>query len=313
MLAITFHEFGGPEVLCAENLPEPTAKKGEVVIKVAAATVNPTDTLMRAGKQAAMMTEMKPPFIAGMELAGHVHAVGEGVTNVRVGQPVMAIVNPRGPGGGAMAEYVAVPAASCAALAPSVNLVEAATVPMNGLTAKIAMEQLSLPPGASLLVTGGAGALGGYVIQMAKYFGLKVVADGKDSDVELLRGLGADKVVPRGDALAASVRQLYPNGVDGLVDAALLKDSVAPLVRDGGVATAVRFTHLFTDHTRLRATNVAVLTQVTNTFSLVWLAEMLAKGVLTARVAKHFPAAQAADAHRLVEAGGVRGRVVITF
>jgi NADPH:quinone reductase-like Zn-dependent oxidoreductase len=224
----------------------------------------------------------------------------------------MAIVKPRGPGGGAMQEYVAAPAASCAVLAPSVNLIEAATIPMNGLTAKMAIEQLGLKPGSTLLVTGGAGALGGYAIQMGKYFGLTVIADGKDSDVELLRGLGADKIVPRGDAMAASVRRLYPDGVDGLIDAALLKDVAGPLVRDGGAAVAVRFTHTFTDP-RLRASNVAVISQATNASAMAWLAEKLAEGVITARVAKQVPMREAAEAHRLVEAGGLRGRVVLTF
>ncbi len=293
MLAVAFDTFGGPEVLRLAELPEPTAKPGEIVIKVAAATVNPTDTMMRAGKQAALMTAMKPPFIAGMELSGHVHAVGEGVTALKVGQPVMSIINPRAPGGGAAAQYVAVPAASAAALAPSVDLVGAATVPMNGLTAKMAIEILGLPPGSSVLITGGAGAMGGYSIQIAKYFGLKVVADGNDSDVDLLRKLGAQNVVPRGDAMAASVKQLYPNGVDGAIDAALLRDSVAPLVRDGGAAVSVRQTHLFADP-RLRSANVGVLGQLTNNAAMVWLAEMLAKGVITARVAKAYPIAQAA-------------------
>jgi NADPH:quinone reductase-like Zn-dependent oxidoreductase len=163
-----------------------------------------------------------------------------------------------------------------------------------------------------VLITGGAGAMGGDSIQIAKYFGLKVIADGKDSDVDLLRKLGADNVVPRGDALVASVKQLYPQGVDGLIDAALLRDSVVPLVRDGGAGVSVRMTHLINDP-RLRSANVMVGGQMTNTPALVWLAEMLAKGVITARVAKTFPAAQAAEAHKVVEAGGLRGRVVLTF
>jgi NADPH:quinone reductase-like Zn-dependent oxidoreductase len=176
----------------------------------------------------------------------------------------------------------------------------------------MAIEILGLPPGSSVLITGGAGAMGGYSIQIAKYFGLKVVADGNDADVDLLRKLGAQNVVPRGDAMVASVKQLHPNGVDGVIDAALLRDSVAPLVRDGGAAVSVRQTHLFADP-RLRSANVGVLGQMTNNPAMVWLAEMLAKGVITARVAKALPAAQAVEAHKLVEAGGLRGRVVLTF
>jgi len=312
MRAVAFDTFGGPEVLHLIDLPVPVPGKGEVLVKVTAATVNPTDTSMRAGKQAALMTDIKPPYIAGMEIAGHVHALGEGVTTLSVGQPVMGIVSPRSPGGGAYREYVALPAASVAPLAPGTDLIEAATVPMNGLTAKLCIEILGLGAGSSLLVTGGTGALGGYCIQMGKYFGLEVVADGKDSDADLLRRLGAKHVVPRGEGMAPAVRALYPHGVDGLVDAALLTDTAAALVKDGGAAVNARINPRITD-ARLRTATVGVLSQATNTSALLWLAEMVAKGALTPRVALRVPAAEAAEAHRRVEQGGLRGRAVLVF
>ena len=233
----------------------PIANSGEVVVKVVASPVNPTDIMMRDGRQAALMTELKPPFIAGVEFAGHVHSAGSGSSGLAVGQPVMGIVNARRPAGGAHAQFICVPAASLAALAPTVDLVEAATVPMNALTAKMAIETLELPRGSSLLVTGGPGAAGGYVIQLAKEAGLAVVADAKDSDTELLRRLGADHIVPRGEAMAKAVRALYPDGVDGLVDAALLGDRAAAAVRDGGTAVTLRRSHPITDP-RLRARGV---------------------------------------------------------
>jgi len=312
MRAVTFDTFGGPEVLHLADLPQPAPGKGEVLVKVAAATVNPTDTSMRSGRQAALMSDIKPPYIAGMEFAGHVSALGEGVTTLDIGQPVMGIVSPRSAGGGAYREYVALPAASTAPLAPGTDLVEAATVPMNGLTAKVSIEILGLPAGASLLVTGGTGALGGYAIQLGKYFGLDVVADAHDADGDLLRRLGAKHVVPRGDGMTAAVRALYPQGVDGLIDAALLTDTAAALVRDGGAAVNARVNPRITDP-RLRTATVGVLSQATNTAALVWLAEMVAKGALTPRVALRVPVAEAAEAHRRVEQGGLRGRAVLVF
>jgi NADPH:quinone reductase-like Zn-dependent oxidoreductase len=312
MRAVAFDSFGGPEVLHLIDLPIPVPGKGEVLVKVAAATVNPTDTGMRVGRQAALMTDIKPPYIAGMEIAGHVHALGEGVTTRTIGQPVMGIVNPRSPGGGAYREYVALPAASTAPLAPGTDLVEAATVPMNGLTAKVAIEILGLGAGSSLLVTGGTGALGGYAIQLGKYFGLDVVADAKESDADLLRSLGAKHVVPRGEGMVDAVRALYPDGVDGLIDAALLTDTAAALVRDGGAAVNARFAPVITDP-RLRTAIVGVLSQVSNTSALLWLAEMVGKGALTPRVALRIPVAEAAEAHRRVEQGGLRGRAVLVF
>src|SRR5262245_17050868 len=126
MLAAGFEAFGSPDVIRIIELPEPSCKEGEVVIKAVAATVNPTDTLLRIGRHASSMTELRPPFIPGMEVAGHIHAVGADVTTLKVGDPVMAVVNPLTPSGGACQEYVAVPAASVARLAPSVDPVEAA-------------------------------------------------------------------------------------------------------------------------------------------------------------------------------------------
>src|SRR5262249_42370133 len=117
MRAVTFSRLGGPEVLEVSELPEPTPGSSEVRIRVAAATVNPTDISFRSGRQFTVeqLAEMgvRSPFIPGMELAGVVEGVGEGAT-FRLGERVMAIVNPRRPGGGAQAELVVVPAASVA-------------------------------------------------------------------------------------------------------------------------------------------------------------------------------------------------------
>ena len=232
MRAAAFTEFGGPEVFRVIDLPTPVAGSGEVVVKVAASTVNPTDTLMRSGKQADLMRELSPPYIDGVEFAGTVHQVGQGVSGFAPGQKVMGLVNARRPGGGSHAEYICVPAASLAGLDASADLGEAATVPMNGLTAKIAVEMLEVSPGAVVLVTGGAGAAGGYAIQIAKQLGLVVIADAKDSDVALLRSLGADHVVPRGEGMVDAIRRICPNGVDGLIDAALIGNAAAAAVRE---------------------------------------------------------------------------------
>ena len=168
MRAVTFSRFGGPEVLEVSELPEPQPGPGEVRIRVAAATVNPTDISFRTGRQltTAQLKEMGvlPPYIPGMELAGVVDAVGEG-TDWHTGDRVMAIVNPRRPGGGAQAELVVVPAASVARVPEGTSLEAAATLPMNGLTVRLALDRLALRPGQTLGVTGAAGAVGGYAVR----------------------------------------------------------------------------------------------------------------------------------------------------
>jgi NADPH:quinone reductase-like Zn-dependent oxidoreductase len=311
MLASGFTDFGGPEVLRVVTLPEPVAGPGEVVVRVAAATVNPTDTLMRAGRQTALMAGLSPPFVAGMEFAGHIHALGGPCGTLRVGQPVMGLLNPRRPGGGAHAQYVRVPAASLALLPPALDLVEAATVPMNGLTAWMALEALELCPGGMVLVTGAAGAVGGYVIQLARHAGLTVIADAREEDADLVRRLGAHHVVPRGEGMDAAVRRRCPAGVDGLVDGALLGERAGALVRSAGVAVSLRRSNAIAD-SRLRQHGVSVTERLCDTAALAALAGLVRKGVLVPRVARTLPLSRAAEAHRLVEQGGLRGRVVLT-
>lgn len=311
MQAVTFDEFGGPDVLHLTEMPMPQPAAGEVVIRVAASPVNPTDLMMRSGLQASMMVGLTPPFIAGMEFAGHVHSLGGSVQGLKLRQPVMGVVNPRRPAGGAHTQYVCVPAASVVGLQEDADLVVASTVPMNGLTARAALDLLRLQPGNTLLVTGAAGVLGGYVIQLAKRDGLIVVADAKESDVEWLRGLGVDVIVPR-EGMDEAVRQRYPQGVDGVVDTALLQARAGALVRDGGAAVSVRKTHPINDP-RLRHHHVAVIEQMSNTKALKQLAELLVDGGLNIRIVGQLPMAEAAQAHRITEDGGLRGRMVLTF
>jgi len=312
MRASAFRAFGGPEVVHVVELPRPRAAAGEVVVRVTAATVNPTDLLMRAGKQLAMMTGLEPPFVAGMEFAGVVHEVGAGVTTCQVGQLVMGLINPRRPERGAHAEFVPAPAASVVPLAEGVDPCAAATVPMNGLTALMVIEALDLPLGAVVWVSGGAGAVGGYVMALAKRAGLHVVADAKDSDVDLLRHLGADDIVARGDVACARLRERWPQGVDGFVDAALLGTPAAACVRDGGVAVTLRTANPIVD-ARLRVRHVSVTQRVHDGPGLQRLAQLFSDGTLKPRVALRLPMEEAVQAHRLVEAGGLRGRVVLGF
>lgn len=293
-------------------LARPVAGDGEVVVRVHAATVNPTDLMMRSGQQAAMMAGLQPPFIAGMEFSGEVHSVGAGVAALRPGQRVMGVVNPRRPDGGAHAQFVCVSAASAVALAPAVDLVEAATVPMNGLTSLAALQMLSLQPRQTLLVTGGAGVLAAYIIQLAKSAGVTVIADAAPSRINDLRALGADEVVPRGIEMDAAVRRLVPSGVDGLIDTALLGDRAAALVRDGGGAVSVRKTHPFTN-SRVRGHQVSVVEHFGDTASLQRLAQLLADGKLKPRVGLRMPPSEAAQAHALTQQGGLGGRIVLDF
>jgi NADPH:quinone reductase-like Zn-dependent oxidoreductase len=312
MLAVAFDTFGPPNVLRTLEFPIPVPAKGEVLVRVAAATVNPTDVLMRSGRQAALMVELRPPYIAGMEFSGHVAQTGAGSDALRPGARVMGVVNPRRPGGGAHAQYLCVSESSLVPIDDSADLVEAATLPMNGLTALMCLEALGLTRNQTVLVTGGAGAVGGYVIQLARRAGLTVLADAKNDDAALLSELGAQHIVPRGPAMAQAVKSLYPEGLDGLVDAALVGASAAALIRDGGVAVSLRSSHTIQDG-RLRCSFVSVVGGFSRTADLSLLATLHHEGVITARIARRLPMTEAALAHELVERGHLRGRVVLLF
>jgi len=312
MRAVTFSRFGGPEVLEVSNLTEREPRPGEVRIRVAAATVNPTDIGFRSGRQSALLTGLQPPYIPGMELAGVVDAVGPGVTDWKPGDRVMAVVVPRRSEGGAMAESVVVPAASVARVPEGTSLEAAATLPMNGLTVRLALDLLALKAGATLAVTGAAGAVGGYAVQLGVADGLHVIAVAAPKDEALLKKLGAETVVPRGDDAAQRIRSIVPGGVDGLVDAAVIGAPILPAVRDGGGLAAVRG---FEGETERGITihQVRVAEYVQNQGALDRLGHLVAQGKLTLRVAETFPPERAAEAHRRLEAGGVRGRLVIVF
>lgn len=312
MRAVGVTEFGGPEALHVVGLPEPEAGPGEMRIRVHAAAVNPTDTVLRDGARASQLKEIPPPYVPGMDAAGVLEQIGDGVsTDLRIGDHVMAIVVPRG-SHGAYSERVVVPAESVARVPAGASDVEAATLPMNGLTTRMALDVLGLEPGQVLAVTGAAGAVGGYAVQLGKADGLRVIADASPADEQLVRDLGADIVVARGKEFAERIREEVPGGADGLIDAALLDELVAPAVRDGGrIATVRGFTGA--EERGITYHPVLVREYAREQAKLDRLRQQVEDGQVTLRVARTFPAEQAAEAHRILEAGGTRGRLVLEF
>jgi NADPH2:quinone reductase len=314
MKAIGAMEFGGPGALQAVDLPEPQAGPGELRIRVRAAAVNPTDTGLRSGARAAQLVDIPPPYVPGMDLAGVLDQIGAGVsTDLAVGDDVMAIVVPEG-AHGAYAEYVVVPAESVARVPAGASHAAAATLPMNGLTVRLALDLLALQPGQYLAVTGAAGAVGGYAIQLGRAEGLHVIADASPADEQLVRDLGADIVLARGDDFPARVREVRPGGADGLIDAALLDELAIPAVRDGGrIATVRGYAGPAEPQRGITFYPVRVRDYARERARLDELRRQAEAGQLTLRVARTLPASQAADAHRALEAGGVRGRIVLEF
>jgi len=310
MKAVGMTQFGGPEVLRLVDLPEPQVGQGQVRIRVHAAAVNPTDTLLRSGARPERYAGVPPPYVPGMDAAGVLDEIGEAVTtDLRVGDHVMAIVVPEG-SHGAYSQLLVVPAESVVRTPTGASDAQAATLPMNGLTARLALDLLGLEPGETLAVTGAAGAVGGYVVELAKADGLRVIADASESDEALVRRLGADLVVRRGPGFSDAVREAAHRGVDGLVDAALLNELAVGAVRDGGRIATVR--SFEGDGERgITFHPVLVRNYARENAKLDRLRQQVEDGQLTLRVARVIPAERAAEAHRLLEAGGTRGRLVI--
>jgi NADPH:quinone reductase-like Zn-dependent oxidoreductase len=283
--------------------------EGEVRIAVAAAAVNPTDIGLRA-----MGVEgIDPPWTPGMDAAGTIESVGAGVDRLSVGDQVMAAVMPRRPEGGAQAELLVVPAASVVPIPDHASLEEAATLPMNGLTALRGLELLGLAPGDTLAVSGGAGCLGSYVIALAHERGLRVVADAKPVEEDLVRGFGADVVVARSDDFAGAVRAVSPEGVAAVYDTALLNEDCFGAIRDGGGLVVVRGWHGGAAPRGITVHPVMVRDVLERTEWLQELRRLAGERRLKLRVAGRYAPEEAAEAHRVMDAGGLRGRALITF
>jgi NADPH:quinone reductase len=312
MRAVGLFTHGGPDVLQVVEVPEVHAGPGEVRIRVHAATVNPTDVGVRNGTRAEQRKVDPPPYVPGMEAAGIVDEVGSGVPDrLKVGDAVMAIVVPKA-SHGAYREQIALDARSVVRAPAGRIHSEACTLPMNGLTARLSLDLLKLSPGQVIAVTGAAGAYGGYVIQLAKAEGLTVIADASEKDEKLVASLGADIVVRRGDDVASRIREHFPQGVDGLADGAVLNERVIPAVRDGGAFTSVRgFQGIPQRDIRFAATFVRSYAQEFE--KLDRLRQQVEAGKITLRVAEVYPPERTAEAHRRLEAGGTRGRLVIQF
>jgi NADPH:quinone reductase-like Zn-dependent oxidoreductase len=307
--AIAIVEPGGPEVLRVIERDVREPGPGEVRLAVRAAAVNPTDIGLRQRGDATF----PPPWIPGMDAAGTVDSVGAGVEHLAAGDAVMAVTTPRRADGGAQSELLVVPAASVVPIPAGATIEQAATLPMNGLTAFRGLELLGLDAEATLLVTGGAGLLASYVIPIAKLRGLRVLADAAPADEELVRGFGADVVVPRGEGCVEAVLAEAPGGVDAVYDTALMGRSAFPAIRTGGSLVYVRSWDGDDVENGITIRKVQVADVLERTEWLRELSDLAARGALTLRVAATFPPERAGDAHRLMDAGGLRGRAVIVF
>ncbi|MFD5740681.1 NADP-dependent oxidoreductase [Streptomyces massasporeus] len=293
MRAVVVDSFGGPEnvEVVETEVPEPGAR--EIRIKVAAASLNPVDAGVRAG----VFGGAGKRIGLGWDVAGTVDAVGV-ASSWSVGDEVVALdygmVKPLG----THAEYVVVDT-DAAALAPAtVDAVRAATLPLNALTAVQALDRLELAPGDALLVTGAAGAVGGYAVQLAAHRGIAVTGLAREGDEAFVRSLGA----------GGFVGAVADRDFDAVLDAAVLGEPALAGVRDGGRYIGV-IPHA--EPASVRGVRTAAVEVSADGAQLAKLVRLVDEGVLTTRVAETFALEDAAKAHARLDGGGVRGRLVL--
>ncbi|WP_405137738.1 NADP-dependent oxidoreductase [Nocardia sp. NBC_01388] len=303
MRAVAFQEFGGPDVLRLIDTPVPAPGPGQVRVRVAASPVNPVDVRARAGVFGSMLPA-RGLYVPGVEFAGHVDALGPEVSGFALGQPVIGLLPWLSDPVGSTAEYLVAAADALAAAPRGVDLVAAATLPLNGITADLVMRELGPLAGRTVLVTGAAGGVGGYAVQLAAAAGAHVLGMAGAGDEQLVLSLGATGFIPR-DTGVDSIRA---QGIDAVIDAAELGAEILPVVRDGGTFVAVLPPALPASERDITVTTVFQAPDGPRLTALVALVEA---GTLTLRVAETLPFTEAATAHARFEKGGLRGRLVL--
>ena len=290
---------GGPESIEFINLPVVEPGPGEVRVRLAAAPVNPVDLAVTDGYFHEIGVISQPERTGlGWDFAGTVAAAGPDV-EVAVGSRVAGMVGGLDRDFGTYAEEVVVPAAAVADVPDDLELVAASTVPLNALTAAQIVDLLGDAPadGNRLLVTGAAGAVGGYVASLAQDRGWQVTGLAREADEEFVRGLGADFVSHAG------------SGWDAVADGAVLQERALPFVRDGGIFVGLQPS---APPAAERGITVKVVSVEADGDRLAELLARSASGELPTRVHAVAPLAEVADVHRIVAKGGLRGRYVLT-
>ena len=285
MKAVSLDAADGIDSITIIEKPPPNPRVNEVVVAVAAAPINPVDLMVVTGRAADRMPG-NPPWTPGWDLAGTVTAVGPNVEASWLGCTVLGFSQWFQTGNGTQAAEVALPLENVAVASHALTAVELTTFGLNGLTALQAVEAAAVPEGGTMIVVGSDGAVGGFVVELARHRGLKVVPVTRLTDRATLASVNADAVVT-----------CAPPGA-----------SVLDGVRAGG--TAISVTRPFTSVRGIASSRVGVKPDRTGLETIVRLAQ---SGVLRARVGRTYPVDQARDAYRFVAAGVSRDRTVITF
>ncbi|WP_326950178.1 NADP-dependent oxidoreductase [Amycolatopsis sp. NBC_01307] len=309
MKAVRFHEYGAPDVLRYEDAEQPVPGAGQVRLRVAATSFNSVDGNIRGGfMQGPIPVEL--PHTPGIDVAGTVDALGEGVTGVRAGDEVVGFLPMDGDG--AAAEYVLAPAGVLTPAPKGVPLADAAALPLVGLTAWQALfDHGELKSGQRVLINGAGGAVGGYAVQLAKGAGAHVIATASPRSGDAVKAAGADEVV---DHTTTGVTAAVTEPVDVVLNLAPVDPAelaaLVTLVKPGGVVvnTTVWMPAPADEERGVRGIDLFVRSDAGQLAKLVALVD---RGELRVDVAERVPLSELPALHARAAEGAVHGKVVV--
>lgn len=317
MKAVQINSYGGREVLeINENVPKPIPAKGQVLVEVHAASINPIDWKIRAG----YLKEMAPlsfPATLGGDFAGKVIEVGEGVSEFKVGDEVYGSAIVLSGGSGSFAQVLAANTTNTALKPKNIDFTQAAALPLVGSSVIQALEEhIKLKNGQKILITGAAGGIGHIAIQLAKALGAYVATTVNTENMDFVKSLGADEVIDY-------KQSLRPNGLqtkafeDVLKDFDVVFDTVGgetsdrsfKVLKKGGIIVSMVGQPNLALAEKYGITAIGQNTK-TNTEHLNHLAELVMSGKIKVHVDKVFPLEEAKDAFKHLEEGYLQGKVV---
>lgn len=313
MKAIILKEAGGPENLVAAEIPVPVPKKDEVLVKVKAISVNPVDVKTRKGFSLYNDLKKDEPVILGWDIAGEVVQAGEEVTTLEEGDEVFGMINFPGHGK-AYAEYVAAPASHLAEKPELVSTQEAVAGTLAALTAwQVLLDEAKLQAGEKILIHAAAGGVGHFAVQIAKYLGAYVIGTASEANYDFVKELGADDFVDytkeKFEELVKDADVVFDTvgGNNPLRSLQVLKEGGRLVAIAGGITDEV--TQL-AENRKIKAWRHLVHS---NGDDMEQIAELMEAGTIKAHISKEFSFEEIAEAHRQIETGKTRGKIVVVL
>ncbi|MEP7109630.1 MAG: NAD(P)-dependent alcohol dehydrogenase [Ferruginibacter sp.] len=317
MKAAVYMEYGQPEVLRIEVVQKPIPKDNEILIRIFATAVNSGDVRLRKADPWAVrlffgLTKPRINILGGV-LSGEIEAVGKNVRKFKTGDKVFGAT---GMGFGAYVEYKCLPEDGILAIKPNnISHQEAATIPFGATTALHFLRQANIGSGQKVLIYGASGAVGTAAVQLAKHFGAEVTGVCSNSNTELVKSLGADKVIDYGKGNFTENGETY-DVIFVTVDKLSFSESIKSLNKQGTLllgSTGLSQTlqGVWTSMTSSQKVISGVIKQKTD--DIILLKELIEKGFYKAVLDRSYPLEQIVEAHRYVEQGHKRGNVAITL